>query len=204
MLRLQLSCLPPSFCSVKVQIVAVCSTGRCSLTWYSSYLSPEAAQAGTPSRDRSYAAAGSWVAFSSACSRAGSPQARPTVAAVSRRHAGALHCAAGSKFCSSCCRCHHFAAQPLHDDAHGGRPHAHSIHMLRPWFSSMLRIIIIVVGGLNMIRIAVVSGGPRCAPQLLPNEGRRLSFEGVHWRSLASNFGDFDDFGLNFVNFSCT
>jgi len=47
----------------------------------------------------------------------------------------------------------------------------HSIHMLRPWFSSMLRIIIIVVGGLNMIRIAVVSGGPRCAPQLLPNEG---------------------------------
>ena len=80
----------------------------------------------------------------------------------------------------------------------------HSIHMLRPWFSSMLRIIIIVVGGLNMIRIAVVSGGPRCAPQLLPNEGRRLSFEGVHWRSLASNFGDFDDFCLNFVNFSCT
>ena len=80
----------------------------------------------------------------------------------------------------------------------------HSIHMLRPWFSSMLRIIIIVVGGLNMIRIAVVSGGPRGAPQLLPNEGRRLSFEGVHWRSLASNFGDFDDFGLNFVNFSCT
>ena len=47
----------------------------------------------------------------------------------------------------------------------------HSIHMLRPWFSSMLRIIIIVVGGLNMMRIAVVSGGPRCAPQLLPNEG---------------------------------
>ena len=47
----------------------------------------------------------------------------------------------------------------------------HSIHMLRPWFSSMLRIIIIVVGGLNMIRISVVSGGPRCAPQLLPNEG---------------------------------
>ena len=38
----------------------------------------------------------------------------------------------------------------------------HSIHMLRPWFSSML------------------------------------------WRSLASNFTDFDDFGLNFVNFSCT
>ena len=80
----------------------------------------------------------------------------------------------------------------------------HSIHMLRPWFSSMLRIIIIVVGGLNMVRISAVSGGPRCAPQLLPNEGRRLSFEGVHWRSLASNFGDFDDFGLNFVNFSCT
>ena len=47
----------------------------------------------------------------------------------------------------------------------------HSIHMLRPWFSSMLRIIIIVVGGLNMIRISVVSGGPRCAPQLLPNDG---------------------------------
>ena len=47
----------------------------------------------------------------------------------------------------------------------------HSIHMLRPWFSSMLRIMIIVVGGLNMIRIAGVSGGPRCAPQLLPNEG---------------------------------
>ena len=80
----------------------------------------------------------------------------------------------------------------------------HSIHMLRPWFSSMLRIIIIVVGGLNMIRIAVVSGGPRCAPQLLPNEGSQALLEGVHWRSLASNFGDFDDFGLNFVNFSCT
>jgi len=80
----------------------------------------------------------------------------------------------------------------------------HSIHMLRPWFSSMLRIIIIVVGGLNMIRIAVVSGGPRCAPQLLPNEGSQALLEGVHWRSLASNFTDFDDFGLNFVNFSCT
>ena len=80
----------------------------------------------------------------------------------------------------------------------------HSIHMLRPWFSSMLRIIIIVVGGLNMIRISVVSGGPRCAPQLLPNEGSQALLEGVHWRSLASNFTDFDDFGLNFVNFSCT
>ena len=80
----------------------------------------------------------------------------------------------------------------------------HSIHMLRPWFSSMLRIMIIVVGGLNMIRIAVVSGGPRCAPQLLPNEGSQALLEGVHWRSLASNFTDFDDFGLNFVNFSCT
>ena len=80
----------------------------------------------------------------------------------------------------------------------------HSIHMLRPWFSSMLRIIIIVVGGLNMIRISVVSVGPRCAPQLLPNEGSQALLEGVHWRSLASNFTDFDDFGLNFVNFSCT
>ena len=80
----------------------------------------------------------------------------------------------------------------------------HSIHMLRPWFSSMLRIMIIVVGGLNMIRIAVVSGGPRCAPQLLPNEGSQALLEGVHWRSLASNFTDFDDFGFNFVNFSCT
>ena len=68
----------------------------------------------------------------------------------------------------------------------------------------MLRIIIIVVGGLNMIRIAVMSGGPRCAPQLLPNEGSQALLEGVHWRSLASNFTDFDDFGLNFVNFSCT
>jgi len=60
----------------------------------------------------------------------------------------------------------------------------HSIHMLRPWFSSMLRIIIIVVGGLNMIRISVVSGGARCAPQLLPNEGSQALLEGVHWRSL--------------------
>ena len=34
----------------------------------------------------------------------------------------------------------------------------HSIHMLRPWFSSMLRIIIIVVDGLNMIQISVMSG----------------------------------------------
>ena len=50
----------------------------------------------------------------------------------------------------------------------------HSIHMLRPWFSSMLRIIIIVVGGLNMMRIAVVSGGPRCAPQLLPKGSQAL------------------------------
>ena len=77
----------------------------------------------------------------------------------------------------------------------------HSIHMLRPWFSSMLRIIIIVVGGLNMIRISVVSGGPRCAPQLLPNEGSQALLEGVHWRSLASNFTDFDDFGLNYCEF---
>ena len=55
----------------------------------------------------------------------------------------------------------------------------HSIHMLRPWFSSMLRITIIVVGSLNMIRISVVSGGPRCAPQLLPNEGSQALLEGV-------------------------
>jgi len=36
------------------------------------------------------------------------------------------------------------------------------------------------------------------------HEGSQALLEGVHWRSLASNFTDFDDFGLNFVNFSCT
>ena len=51
----------------------------------------------------------------------------------------------------------------------------HSIHMLRPWFSSMLRIIIIVVGGLNMIRISVVSGGPDVRRSCFRMRDRRLS-----------------------------
>ena len=56
-------------------------------------------------------------------------------------------------------------------------------------------------GGVNMVRIAGVRGGPYCAPHPLPNEGSQALTMGVHWRSLASNFGDFGDFDANFPEF---
>ena len=120
------------------------------------------------------------------------------MATVSRCDADALHCAAGCKFCSSCCRCHHFAA---HDDARGGRPHALNTHAT----TLVLKYVVHhnhCRGGFEYDTDLSHEWGP-CAPQLLPNEGSQALLEGVHWRSLASNFADFDDFGLNFVNFSC-
>ena len=56
-------------------------------------------------------------------------------------------------------------------------------------------------GGANMVRIAGVRGDPHCAPHPLTNEGSQDISMGVHWRSLASNFGDFGDFDANFHDF---
>ena len=99
-------------------------------------------------------------------------------------------------------RCHHPAQA---SSSHGARVDSlsHSMQALRSWFSYILRIIVIIAGDLNIVRIGGVCRDPECAPQPASmKDDHRLS-----WCPPAiagsMNFGDFGDFGFNFVHFSC-
>ena len=82
-------------------------------------------------------------------------------------------------------RCQHPAQA---SSSHGARVDSlsHSMQALRSWFSYILRIIVIIAGDLNIVRIGGVCRDPECAPQPASmKDDHRLSW-GVHRRSLAA------------------